>query len=300
MFQSLASEVLTSAKTIWVAIASVVLAICTPWVLRHIYRPKVVLDAGTDLPFCHWISPRFPLPKDNGEPAQHARASEEHKQIEIYFARVIIGNDGRVEAERVEVTIRQVYRDAEGGWEPIGRFVPLNLRWSNTWDIAKTGEDAPGESKILTKERISERGERLCDLGFIVEPSLYGEFCRRTRLRDRPRNPAPTHDAEARFHFAFEYIRDEERGRLMPGRYLLEIVADALRIRPRTFWPDLEIPAAIPIPKSDEEREKGLRGFHLHCYRKRPAARFTSPSDSAAMPRLPLLLRHFRVPFRRA
>jgi hypothetical protein len=173
-----------------------------------------------------------------------------------------------------------VYRDAKGGWEPIGAFVPLNLRWSNTWDIAKTGEDAPGESKILTKERISEGGERLCDLGFIVEPSLYGEFCRHTRLRDRPRNPAPTDDAQARFHFAFEYIRDEERCRLMPGRYLLEIVADALRIRPRAFWLYLEIPSAIPKPKNDDERKKGLPGFHIQCHRKRPATRFTSPPGS--------------------
>src|SRR5262245_13991583 len=65
-------------------------------------------------------------------------------------------------------------------------IVPLNLRWSNTWDIAKAGDDVPGESRILAKDRISAGGERSCDLGFIVDPSLYSEFCRRTRLRDRP------------------------------------------------------------------------------------------------------------------
>jgi hypothetical protein len=100
---------------------------------------------------------------------------------------------------------------------------------------------------------------------------LYSEFCRRTRLRDRPDKLAPGHDSCVRFHFAFEFIRDQERHCLSPGKYLLEIVADALRIHPKSFWIELEIPDTVIVPKSEEERKKGLSRFQVRRHDKCPA-----------------------------
>jgi hypothetical protein len=119
---------------------------------------------------------------------------------------------------------------------------------------------------MLIKDRISEGGERLCDLGFIVDPRHYGEFCQRAGLRDRPRTPEPGTDAEARFHSAFEFIRDLQRHRLTSGKYVLEIVADALRIHPESFWLELEIPTAVPIPQDEDERRRGLPGFQVQFH----------------------------------
>jgi hypothetical protein len=74
-----------------------------------------------------------------------------------------------------------------------------------------------------------------------------------------------------RFHFAFEFIRDQERHCLAPGKYLLEIVADALRIHPKSFWIELEIPEAVIVLKNEEERKKALSRFQVRCHDKRPA-----------------------------
>jgi hypothetical protein len=268
VLQTHASRWFTSATAIWAVFASLILAISTPWIHRLLYRPSLALEVRPEPPYCHWISPQFTT--ISGEDHEHkAKQSGGGEQIQIYFARIVIRNKGRVEAEQVEVDVRQVYQERKN-WEPMGRFVPLNLRWSNTWDILKAGEDVPGESRILTKDRISEGGERLCDLGFIVESKRYGEFCKRIRLRDRPRNPSPDHDQEPRFHLAFEFIRDVDRHRLSPGRYILEVVVDALRVRPKSFWLELMIPAEVQGPKNENDRRRGLPGFEVRCHQFAP------------------------------
>jgi hypothetical protein len=74
------------------------------------------------------------------------------KPISIYFTRVIVRNDGSTEAERVEVSIRTVFKEnAKRNWVVPGRFVPLNLRWANTWDVAKAGDDVPGNPNFSSK-----------------------------------------------------------------------------------------------------------------------------------------------------
>jgi hypothetical protein len=171
----------------------------------------------------------------------------------------------------VEVTVRRVFKQHEG-WVPIERFVPLNLRWSNTWDIVKAGEDVPGDARILVKDRISAGGERLCDLGFVVDPDRYQDFCLRAKLRDRPAVAATAGPhSKVRFMLAFEFIRDLERHRLAPGRYLLEVVVDAIRIRPKSFWIELQIPDTVTVPTSEgKERKQDLIAFQAQRYEKRP------------------------------
>ena len=209
-------------------------------------------------------------PEVKAEAIEGDGGSSADNSIDIYFCRLNVTNRGKTEAEKVEVTARNVFKQHEG-WTPIPRFVPLNLRWSNTWDIVKAGEDAPGDARILVKERISAGGERLCDLGFVVDPDRYGDFCLRAKLRDRPAAAQTgSEHARVRFMLAFEFIRDLERHRLAPGRYLLEVVVDAIRIRPKSFWIELQIPDTVTVPKNEKDRKRDLYGFEALCHERRP------------------------------
>jgi hypothetical protein len=69
---------------------------------------------------------------------------------------------------------------------------------------------------------------------------------------------------------AFEFIRDLERHRLAPGRYLLEVVVDAIRIRPKSFWIELQIPDTVTVPKNEKDRKRDLYGFEAQCHERRP------------------------------
>ena len=265
--RSWVSRVFTAAAALWGLFASLILALWGPRIYSYIHRPKLELDIEAHPPYSHWINPQFPEVKE-GVIEGGGNATDHN--IDIYFCRVNVSNRGKTEAEKVEVTVRRVFKQHEG-WAPIDRFVPLNLRWSNTWDIVRAGEDAPGDVRILVKDRISAGGERLCDLGFVVDPDRYLDFCQRAKLRDRPGvASAASQDPKVRFVLAFEFIRDLERHRLVPGRYLLEVVADAIRIRPKSFWIELQIPDTVTVPKSEKDRKQDLLGFQARCHEKRP------------------------------
>jgi Carboxypeptidase regulatory-like domain len=257
---------------IWGLGVSLVAAIFWPRIRDYMNRPKLRLDIRAEAPYSHWINPQFPEPDKQATPGRSDESQEtvDYKPIDIYFSRLMIRNGGKAEAESVEVSVRRVFQlNADNNWVAYERFVPLSLRWSNTWDIVKAGDDVPGESRILAKDRISAGGMRLCDLGFIVDPNLYAEFSRRVQLRDRQR-PTPGGDSCLRFHLAFEFIRDHDRHCLSSGTHLLEIVADALRIHPESFWVKLQIPAALTPPENEAEREKGLPEFRVECLDQRP------------------------------
>jgi hypothetical protein len=259
----------TSGAALWSLCASLVLTLWGPRIYAYMHRPKLCVDVRARPPHSHWINPQFP-PGSN--------------KIDIFFCRLNVSNQGKTEAEKVEVSVRNIFRN-EGRWVPLERFVPLNLRWSNTWDIVKAGEDVPGETKVLVKDRISAGGERLCDLGFVVDPSRYHDFCQRASLRDRSDDHLSSgRHSEVRFLLAFEFIRDLERHRMASGHYLLEIVADAIRIRPKSFWIELEIPSTVAIPMSEEERLRGLHAFRIECHEKQPTAMIALTPERAAAP----------------
>lgn len=276
--RSWVSGVFTTAAALWSLFASLILALWGPRLYSHIHRPKLALDIREHPPFSHWINPQFPEIKE-GVTAGVGTAIDNN--IDIYFCRVKVSNRGKTEAEKVEVTVRRVFKQHEG-WVPIDRFVPLNLRWSNTWDIVRAGEDAPGDARILVMDRISAGGERLCDLGFVVDPDRYQDFCQRAKLRDRPvAAAAASQDPKVRFVLAFEFIRDLERHRFVPGRYLLEVVVDAIRIRPKSFWIELQIPDTVTVPRNEKDRKQDLLDFHAQCHEKRPPGiRALSPGAS--------------------
>ncbi len=274
------SRVFTSGAALWSLFASLILTLWGPRIYSYIHRPKLALDIRANPPYSHWINPQFPEVKEGVIEGGEGGTSTDNN-IDMYFCRVNVSNRGKTEAEKVEVTVRRVFKQHEG-WVPIERFVPLNLRWSNTWDIVKAGEDVPGDARILVKDRISAGGERLCDLGFVVDPNRYQDFCQRAKLRDRPGEaPAGSQHSKVRFVLAFEFIRDLERHRLVPGRYLLEVVADAIRIRPKSFWIELEIPDTVTVPTSEKDRKQDLYGFQAQCHEKRPpGVRVLSPGAS--------------------
>lgn len=251
---SLLSRFYTSGAALGSLFASLFLTLWGTRLYAFSQRPQLFVDVKADPPHSHWINPQFP---------------PGNTKIDIFFCRLNISNRGKTEAEKVEVTVRKISRK-EDRWVALDRFVPLNLRWSNTWDILEAGKDVPGDTKVLVKDRISAGGERLCDLGFVVDPNRYRDFCHRTSLRDRSDENPPAGHSEVRFLLAFEFIRDLERHRVGPGEYLLEIVVDAIRIRPKSFWIKLEIPATVAIPTSEEERLQGLHDFRVKCDEKEP------------------------------
>lgn len=266
---SRASRVFTSGAALWSLFASLILTLWGPRLYAYIHRSKLTLDIDASPPYSHWINPQFPEVKTGVIEGEGGASAD--NSIDIHFCRINVNNRGKTEAEKVEVTVRNIFKQQEG-WDPIPRFVPLNLRWSNTWDIVKAGEDAPGDARVLVKERISAGGERLCDLGFVVDPDRYGDFCRRAKLRDRPAVAATgSPHSRVRFMLAFEFIRDLERHRLAPGGYLLEVVVDAIRIRPKSFWIELQIPDTVTVPKDEDDRKRDLYGFRARCHERRPA-----------------------------
>lgn len=250
----------STALALWGVFFSVFLTFGWPRLHAWLYRPKLALEVSEKPPYSHWINPQI---RDKDGRADN---------INIYFCRVNIRNTGKTEAEQVDVTVRRV-SEYGAGWFPIKRFVPLNLRWSNTWDIQRAGEDVPGDARILVKDRISAGGERLCDLGFVVDPKCHRDFCERANFRDLPDKAAPDPASNVRFQLAFEFIRDIERHRLLPGRYSLEIVVDAIRIEPKSFWVELQIPDLVRVPTTGKEREQDLAGFQIKCHQEDPAAR---------------------------
>ena len=276
------SRVFTSGAALWSLFASLILTLWGPRIYSYIHRPKLALDIEAHAPYSHWINPQFP---DVKEGVIEGGDTVADNNIDMYFCRLNVSNRGKTEAEKVEVTVRRVFRQHDG-WVPVERFVPLNLRWSNTWDIVKAGEDAPGDARILVKDRISAGGERLCDLGFVVDPDRYQDFCQRAKLRDRPALAAADGPhAKVRFMLAFEFIRDLERHRLAPGRHLLEVVVDAIRIRPKSFWIELQIPDTVTVPTSEKERKQDLFGFQARCHEKRPPGiRASRPEASRNAP----------------
>src|SRR5260370_13131686 len=195
------SRVFISGAALWSLFASLILTLWGPRIYSYIHRPKLALDIRANPPYSHWINPQFREVKEGVIEGGEGGTLKDNN-IDMDFCRVKVSNRGKTEAEKVEVTVRRVFKQHEG-WVPIERFVPLNLRWSNTWDIVKAGEDVPGDARILVKDRISAGGEGRRSLGFVFRPKHKQDLCPRARRRDRPRTaPAPRHNSEERLRRA--------------------------------------------------------------------------------------------------
>jgi hypothetical protein len=185
------------------------------------------------------------------------------KGIGFYFIRILVTNSGRRdEAEDVDVSIGTIAKVDGNAVDELKDFVPANLRWSNTWDLADAGRDKAGVAEVLVKNRISARGgQRLCDLGFIVDPERLKDFCEATSVE---RSSAALPYNQVLFLLALEYIRPWPPRSLEPGQYWLELLCDARRMKPKSFWVRLNVPTTFTLHQVPG-------GFEVECRNQRPS-----------------------------
>ena len=129
----------------------------------------------------------------------------------IYYARLWVRNVGNRRAESVEVFVTRVEkRTREGYYEPIGGFVPSNLRWANT---------DPIRPEIFCGMN-PEMG-RYCDLGAIADPAC-------PTLREVSGAPR----GMATFDLVLQAGLPGDANRLPPGDYRITLKVSAANARP--------------------------------------------------------------------
>ncbi len=60
---------------------------------------------------------------------------------------------------------------------------------------------------------------------------------------------------------------------------------DAIRIRPKSFWIELQTPDTVTVPKGEKERKQGLFGFQARCHEKRPPGIRALPAGASLQTR---------------
>jgi len=102
----------------WVAalgsIAVAVVAVFQEWIKRRVYRPKLRLDARV----CRPAAEKFRW---------------DEQQVDVYYFRLEITNEGNREARDLQVYVASVRRlRQDGNYEAVDRFSPMNLVWTHT------------------------------------------------------------------------------------------------------------------------------------------------------------------------
>lgn len=128
------------------------------------------------------------------------------------YLRLWVENIGNATAKNVEVYAKELRRQrADGTWERVGTFPPMNLKWANVGTIYFPGI-APGMGKH-------------CDVGHIVDP----EF-RHLLREDAPRLALTNQQTSLAFDLM---VAPNHRGHIIgPGEYQLEIQVAAENVPP--------------------------------------------------------------------
>lgn len=161
-------------------------------------RPRFRVTAKTEPPDCVWV------PFTNQAGAHVADA---------VYLRIWVENDGNDTARSVEVYAGELQRRrADGTWERVQAFPPMNLRWANLGGAIYSPSIAPGMGKH-------------CDIAHIAEPAsraALGEV-----------NPSLNLPAQTT-SMAFDLmVSPNHRGHIVgPGLYRLAIVVAAENSRP--------------------------------------------------------------------
>lgn len=128
------------------------------------------------------------------------------------YLRLWVKNVGNATAKDVEVYARELRRQrADGAWERVAPFPPMNLRWANVG--------------VIYFPSIAPDMGKHCDLGHIVDPS------QRQRLReDNPRLQLNENQTSLAFDLM---VAPNHRGHIIgPGEYRLDILVAAENARP--------------------------------------------------------------------
>lgn len=128
------------------------------------------------------------------------------------YLRIWVENVGNATAKNAEVYASGLRRRrADGTWEQVGAFPPMNLTWANI-------------GTIYFPSIAPEMGKH-CDVGHIVDPT------RRHLLReDAPRLALTNQQASLAFDLM---VAPNHRGHIIgPGEYQLDILVAAENVRP--------------------------------------------------------------------
>lgn len=129
------------------------------------------------------------------------------------YLRLWVKNVGNATAKNVEVYAKELRRKrADGTWERVALFPPMNLKWANAGGLIYFPNIAP------------EMGKH-CDLGHIVDPG------RRHLLReDNPKLQLNNDQASLAFDLM---VVPNHRGHIIgPGEYQLDLLVAAENARP--------------------------------------------------------------------
>jgi hypothetical protein len=89
-------------------------------------------------------------------------------RADCYYLRLWVENVGRGRAEDVQVYVAKLYKrkDAEGEFQPVESFLPMNLTWAH---------GQLGQPEVFARSLASGMG-RHCDLGSVVDPKAGPPF----------------------------------------------------------------------------------------------------------------------------
>lgn len=128
------------------------------------------------------------------------------------YLRLWVENIGNATARNAEVYAKELCRKrADGTWERVGTFPPMNLKWANL-------------GAIYFPSIVPEMGKH-CDIGHIVDPA-----CRQLLREDAPRLALTDQQTSLAFDLM---VAPNHRGHIIgPGEYQLEILVAAENVRP--------------------------------------------------------------------
>ena len=115
---------------------------------RKIMRPK--LEVVFDTRDCHKT-------KLKGK-----RADGIVYEADCYYFRLRVKNSGNEAARQVEVYVAELWKKADGTYQKVHSFLPMNLVWSHV--------------KVPYLVAISPGMEKFCDLGHIIDPGRRTHF----------------------------------------------------------------------------------------------------------------------------
>jgi hypothetical protein len=196
---------------------------------RYFRRPTFGVHAKPSEPYCHTAEVWFRAQEQQRATATGASAGSfsAGPACTIHFCRVWVGNEGTHDAKGVEAFAVRLFEkklsDAMPRFVPRPGFRPMNLRWANSWQIAREGVMI--ETPSLIKSRLSARTGRFLDIGFMVEPSQVSNFVKIVRLPSTL-DAGRQGERDVRLFLALDSIGDDEGVALPVGEYILELVVD--------------------------------------------------------------------------
>jgi len=149
----LTPEWLTAIGTIGAVALALFLALCGPYILRWQFQPKLRLRARVQRP-------------DADKVSRTARIENLIVDLgESWYFRLAISNDGNDAARDAQVFLARVERKFGQRTEKVGRFTPMNLKWTNT-DDEQTSRD-----RVTRPVLLPDTPEVYCDLVHICDPA---------------------------------------------------------------------------------------------------------------------------------